>query len=324
MYSVDEKFKKKLEEVNGILKDRFNDFNKDLNLLEFIKSDIGELIEIEPMGEDKLKTLKNKGGIVGVDGSVNRKGSAAPHYIDIFKVLAKSTSKNEEVTLIETFSPLLEDNITNILEDEQLEFIDKRNQILATLEIQVAKESIKKLKPRIILMDGSLVRYSIENLEEWNKLKEECIKEDVILAGVIEDIKTDIIASHLYELGEKDYIINDRELLFGKLEYGQLIRIKDNVNIKYKTASISSGFLSSALSPYVIAIDMIDEQRKYIEEIASLILSLTNKNSRGIPMWLDLVDREVKLSKAMTEAYLQRYLEPEVYERFFVEVRSKR
>jgi hypothetical protein len=74
----------------------------------------------------------------------------------------------------------------------------------------------------------------------------------------------------------------------------------------------------------VIGLDIIESQRDRLTEMARLVLTLTPQNSRGVPLWIDIVDREVKISDQMMKGMLERYLDRGVYERFFVSERDKR
>jgi len=58
--------------------------------------------------------------------------------------------------------------------------------------------------------------------------------------------------------------------------------------------------------------------------MAKLIVTLTPENSRGVPLFLDIVDKEVKITDDLIEALLERYLDRDIYERLFVSERDKR
>lgn len=156
------------------------------------------------------------------------------------------------------------------------------------------------------------------------ELRNECEEKGIILLGVIKDIKTTIIGDKLGEI-YPEFKINayDRELLFGILDYGEVIIIDDKVNSK-KESGYSSVFMRSSLSPAVIGMDIIDSQKPYLEEMSRLIFTLTPENSRGVPLWLDLVDKEVQISDAIMKNLLERYLDRDIYERFFISERARR
>lgn len=294
-------------------------------LRAFIEKNIGPIVTMKKLNKSQLALYESKGGIVGVDGSTNKIGGAYPHFVQVFQGLAKSTLINDKpVFKADIYTPLLEDNEENILEEDEKAHMKKKDRLLANIEVEVALESIRNFKPYAILMDGSLIRYSIDAYDTWIQLREECEKRDILLVGVIEDIKTSIIGDRLVEnapkLEVKPY---DREMLFGQLDYGEAIIINDDVNNK-KDYGYSSLFMRSSLSPTVIGMDIIDSQKQYIEEMGSLVLTLTPENSRGVPLWLDLVDEEVKISDAMIKGLMERYIDRDIYERFFIAERTKR
>lgn len=327
MYEIQEQLKNKISGLNDLLSLKYEGvLSLDRSFFRgFIENNIGSIISMEKLENKHLAMYEAKGGIVGVDGSNNKIGGAYPHFIEMFQGLAKSTLQNNKpIFKADIYTPLYSDREKNILEEDEKIIEEKRNKLLATIEVEVALESIKINKPYAILMDGSLIRYYIYCYDLWIKLREECENNNVLLVGVIEDIKTSIIGDKLGEVDPKMNIdAYDRELLFGKLDYGEMIVINDDVNNK-KDSGYASVFMRTSLSPSVIGMDILDSQRKSLEEMSRLVFTLTPENSRGIPLWLDLVDKEVKISDAMMKGLMEKYLDRDVYERFFIAERSKR
>jgi len=321
IYSIHSGLKDKFKELNDLIQDKYKEvLSLDKSTLrKIIKEHIGPIVTMDKLNTADLNIYEKKGGIVGVDGSTNKMGGAYPHFVEVFQGLAKSTLiKNEPIFKSDIYTPLFSDKEENILEKDEKQIEEKRNKALANIEVEVALESISKSKPYAILMDGSLIRYYIYSYDSWIKLREECEKYGILLVGVIKDIKTSIIGEKLGEL-DPSMKINayDKELLFGKLNYGEMIIIKDEVN-KKKQSGYSSVFMRSSLDPTVIGMDIIDSQSQYIEEMARLVFTLTPKNSRGVPLWIDLVDKEVQISNAIMKSLMERYMDREVYERFFI------
>ena len=191
---------------------------------------------MEKLDNKHLALYEAKGGIVGVDGSTNRVGGAYPHFVEVFQGLAKSTLiKDEPIFIADIYSPLLSDIPKNILEDDEKKDkeTEAKNRLLSDIEVKVALEAVKKYKPYGILMDGSLIRYYIYSYDLWMELRNQCEENGIILVGVIKDTKTTIIGNKLGEV-YPEYKINayDRELLFGILDYGEVIVIDDDVNSK--------------------------------------------------------------------------------------------
>lgn len=327
IYSIHSELKDKVKELNHLMQDKYKEVLSldKATLRKIIEDHIGLIVSMDMLSTADLNTYEKKGGIVGVDGSTNKIGGAYPHFVEVFQGLAKSTLiQNQPIFKSDIYTPLFSDKQENILEKDEKQIEEKRNKALANIEVEVALESISKFKPYAILMDGSLIRYYIYSYDSWIKLREECEKYGILLVGVIKDIKTSIIGEKLGELNPTMKInAYDKELLFGQLDYGEMIIIKDEVN-KKKESGYSSVFMRSSLDPSVIGMDIIDSQSQYIEEMGKLVFTLTPENSRGVPLWLDLVDAEVKISDAIMKSIIERYMDREIYERFFISERSKR
>ncbi|WP_353095574.1 DNA double-strand break repair nuclease NurA [Tissierella praeacuta] len=328
IYNLHNELKEKVASLNNSIRDKYKEvFSLDKETLRgFIKENIGFIEPMKKLENNHLALYEAKGGIVGVDGSTNRIGGAYPHFVDIFQGLAKSTIiENKPIFKADIYSPLFSDTEENILEEDEKVIADKRNRMLASIEVEVALEAAKKYKPYAILMDGSLIRYYIYSYDLWMNLREECEKEGILLVGVIKDIKTSIIGDKLGDMYSNLSIdAYDRELLFGQLNYGEMIIIKDEVNKKNKEGGYSSLFMRSSLAPTVIGMDIIDSQNEHIKEMGRLVFTLTPENSRGVPLWLDIVDKEVKISDAIMRGLMERYMDRDLYERFFISERAKR
>lgn len=324
MFNINEELKTNIYNLNDILTQKYNSLitGDRKETREFITENVGSIMKIEKLSTEELSIWNKNGGIVAVDGSTNRLGGAYPHYLDLFQSLAKST-KYKDMPLYKTdiYTPLLNEE-ESILEDDII--MDKKDMKLATIEVEVAIESLDRLKPYAILMDGGFIRYHIYCKDKWEELRRLCEENNIILAGVIKDIKTSIIGDVMKSQDSSLHKIYDRESLFGILDYGEIISIRETVNKKHLEQGIASAFIRSSLSPKVIGMDIIDSQKKHLEQVTRLILTLTPENSRGVPLWLDIVDTEVKISDQMTRALLQRYMDRGIYERFFVSERDKR
>lgn len=327
IYTIHNELKEKISNLNSLIQDKYKEvLSLDKNILrEFIKEHVGSIKSMKKLENNHLALYEAKGGIVGVDGSTNRMGGAYPHFVDVFQGLAKSTIiKDKPIFKSDIYTPLFSEREENILEEDEKIIVDKRNKLLASIEVEVALEAAKRFKPYAILMDGSLIRYNIDSYDLWVELREECERQGILLVGVIKDIKTSIIGDKLGEVYPKMSInAYDRELLFGQLEYGEMIIIDDEAN-KKKEAGYSSVFMRSSLAPTVIGMDIIDSQKDYLEEMGRLVFTLTPENSRGVPLWLDIVDKEVKISDAMIKGLMERYMDRDLYERFFISERAKR
>lgn len=327
MDTLNNKLKEKVVDLSTLLTEKYSpilQMNRD-EIRSFINIHVGSIVKMDKLGKDQLSIYESRGGIVGVDGSVNKLGGAYPHFVEIYQALAKSTTRKEEpIVLADLYTPLYTEQEESTLEDDERIIADKRKEKLATIEIDAAIESVKTHKPYAILMDGGLIRYNIDAYDRWQELRQLCEQEGVILVGVIKDIKTSIIGDKIKEIDKNiKNTFYDRELLFGCLDYGEMIMVNEEANRK-EPKGYASIFLRSSLAPWVIGMDIIDSQREHIEDMAKLIFTLTPENSRGVPLWLDIVDKEVLISDDMIKSMMEQYMDRGLYERFFISERDKR
>lgn len=302
-----------LKEVNTNLKNKY-DFIFNLDNDAFRKeltNNVGRLIKMKKFPKEKLPKYKRT---VGVDGSNNRSGGAFPHFIEIFQGLAKSTDGNE-IYKNKVYTPTLND----VYDDKNLS-----QKYLATIEIETALEYIDEYDFDYLMMDGGFIRYKINCLDLFTELREKCEAKNIILFGVIKDLKTNVIARSL----EIDESIYDREILFNRLITGEALLIRNEINKKFIKDGLgegfSSAFMRTAKFPGAVGLDILDTQEKYLEEIANLVYTLTPMSSRGVPLWLDIVDKDVKITDEILTTLLEEYLDRDVYERFFISERDKR
>lgn len=328
MYDISKELKNKIKFVNQVLLNKYEEvLSIDRQFLrEYINSKIGSILKIEKFTEEELKKYTALGGILGVDGSKNRMGGAHPHFIEVYQGLAKSTLyKDKPIYKVDFYTPLYsEEEEVNILEEDSVRNEKISNKKLAAIEVEAALEGIKKLKPYAVIMDGSLIRYKIVCSEKWEQLKEECERRNILLVGVIKDIKTSIIREALKEdnsLPIKEFF-HDRELLYGLLDYGEVILT--SINTRKEKRGFTSLFMRSSLEPTVIGMDMLKSQQNYLLEMARLIFTLTPQSSRGVPLWLDIIDSEVKIPDQMIKGLLESYLDRRLFEMLFISERDKR
>lgn len=328
MININEGLKDKVTYLNKVLLDKYKDvLSLDRSFFrKFIGENVGPIAKLEKLTKEELSYLAEKGGILGVDGSNNRMGGAYPHFVEIYQGLAKSTIyKDKPIYKTDFYTPLYIEREDSPLEDgmEGEESIRKRK--LSAIEVEAALEGIRELKPYAVIMDGSLIRYDIECFDRWMELRKECEDRNIILIGVIKDIKTSIIGDLL--MADKSLEVKecfyDRELLYGFLEYGEIIPIYGEVT-KKTAEGFSSLFMRSSQAPTVIGMDILDSQKSHLEEMARLVFSLTPEDGRGVPLWIDIVDSEVKIPDQMIRGLLESYLDREILEMFFISERDKR
>ena len=321
------KLKKNLISFNKRLQDRYQgevDFDKQ-DLRARLHSEVGKLTLLERLSNQRLQDWLAQEVVVGVDGSLNKVGVNFPHYLYLLQALAKSTTQ-EDILAAEVFCPLLaevEAEIEQFRVQQQQEgkrysqqeaATKLRTSLLAKLELQVAIQAIQKWPVKLIMMDGSLIRYRIEAKDSWQQLRELALEKGVLLVGVIEEIATKELGARLSSDLEGVY---DRELLFGALEVGEMLELEFKLGLK-------TAFLRPSQDPQVIGLDILKEQQDKLKIMADLIQTLTPKSGRGIPLWLDIVDNEVRISNQMVESLVDSYLDPQLKRRLFASKRQER
>lgn len=328
MYDISGELKDKIKMVNKVLLNKYEEvLSIDREYLRgYINSRIGPILKIDKFTEKELKKYTELGGILGVDGSKNRMGGAHPHFLEVYQGLAKSTLyKDKPIYKVDFYTPLYtEEEEANWLEEDVVRDEKISNKKLAAIEVEAALEGVQELNPYAVMMDGSLIRYKIVCSEKWERLKEECEKRNILLVGVIKDIKTSIIKESIKEdnfLPIKE-CFHDKELLYGLLDYGEVILT--NINTKKEMRGFASLFMRSSQAPTVIGMDILKSQQSHILEMARLVFTLTPKYSRGVPLWLDIIDNEVKIPDQMIRGILESYLDRRIFEMLFVSERDKR
>ena len=315
MNNMNEELLIKIRDINSLLREKskiFDDKGK-----EGIKKEIYGVLADKYMIEDEvdLEKIADEGGLWAVDGSLNRIGALYPHYISVIDALVISTKDNYEKRLTTVYSPI-EDRIRE--EDEfsfeQEVYIKKE---MARLEVRVCIEALKERKPKMIFMDGGFIRYIISCEDDFNELRKICVDEGIILVGVIEEIKTATISEAI------KFEAYDKEILYSLLDYKEAMIIRDACNKKAESGIVSA-FARTSMKPNAIGVDICKEQRDYMHMVLETILKLAPKNSRGIPLILDIVDKKVKITEEMKEDVLVKELDKDIYDRYFNEVRNLR
>lgn len=305
----------KMRDLNNLIKEKSMDIDK--RGRENLKKDIYKDLADKYMIEDDidLERLADEGGLWAVDGSLNRIGNLYPHYISVIEALVISTKDDFTHRKSTLYSPMQ----GQVQEEDEFSFESEMyvKKEMARLEVRVTIEALEKETPKMIFMDGGFIRYIISCKEDFEELKKICIERGIILAGVIEEIKTSILGK---ELDLKAY---DREILFSLLDYKEAMLIKDEINNKAQEG-ISSAFVRTSMKPYAIGVDISTEQKDAMKDVLKTMIKLTPKDSRGIPIILDIVDKKVKITDELKQRFLVKELDKDVYDRYFNEVRNFR
>lgn len=308
---LDHKLINKFKELNEFLHSEYKD-----------KLDLASARElIGTVGSFKKIELVSQGGLtlMGVDGSYNSYGANYPHQVWVFRGLAKGTNQKQCLSH-DILTPLdieFREKIEHLGKEKKLSSFDVASLLikkkLAELELDVAIEGIEKIKPDIVFMDGSLIRYKIEHEQKWEKLKQLALGGKTVLVGIIEEIGTKNLGKYF------DSPMYDREILFGLLEKGEKLTLNNQIREGFVTTYLRPGD-----DPQPIAIDTLKEQEVSLEKAISLATELTPEKGRGIPIWIDIVDHEVRITNKLIEELAQEYLSPDIRHKLLQGKRKER
>lgn len=307
-------FRREIDALSEALKTKYDplfqksgaEFKKDLT------KDVGIIHKLEPLSEAELQKV---GPVAGVDGSVIRQGGAYPHYVEFYQGLALSMQKKER-RIRRTYTPLLA--------GDDAAYAEKlHDRYLAEVELEAAMALVEEEDVAVLMMDGGLLRYAINSPAKWEELRGRCLAENTLLVGAIKDIKTRDIARRM----GRGHDFYDREYLAGKLDVGELLILAEDEDEEEKgktAAGLVGAFYRPTRHWEVVGMDVLTEQKDALNFLARLLFTLTPKNGRGVPFWIDIVDREVKVKQKEVRLILEEAMDREMMERFFVSERDRR
>lgn len=286
------------------------------DIRNLITNEIGKIKIYDRFSVDKLKEIKQDGCICVVDGSVNRVGANYPNYVEFFQSMALLGSDKEPLVKADILCPLVDEF------SERDQFQISKEKLCAT-ELAVAIEAVSNHNIKILMMDGTLMRYALEAEESYKKLVELCDTKGVFLVGVVEEISTKIIMNTFNENRIDVGMLFDREALFNVLDMNEGFVVE-----KYKSRkeeyNIEQAFIRTSKDPCVIAIDIPSQNKDDFDKIISFVLTMSDENTRGVPFLLDLVDKKTRIDNKQAEILAKKYLDTEMYQSIFRSQRSKR
>lgn len=278
-------------------------------------SEIGTFYSFTKWEKEESKNWMNGRTLVGVDGSVNSTKGSQMRALSVFQALAKGTL-GEETWAADVYTPLLNEGMEN--QGEAAREAQKRGALLSQLEMKVTEKAIQQWNPRVVMMDGSLLHFYIDDSETWSKVAKLAESEDVYLVGVSEEIGTHGLVRKLYP----EYPSwSDRDLLYGVLQVGEAFEWKEwspSGSQMWKMA------FRSSLNPLPIGIDGLEAQWEHRFNLVQLIYSLTPEQGRGIPFWLDVVDNQVRVTDPLVQTMVEQYIDPDLRYRLLEPKRNER
>ena len=286
------------------------------DIRNLITNEIGKIKIYDRFSVDKLKEIKQDGCICVVDGSVNRVGANYPNYVEFFQSMALLSSDQEPLVKADILCPLVDEY------SERDQFQISKEKLCAT-ELAVAIEAVSHHDIKILMMDGTLMRYSLEAEDLYEDLVKLCDMKGVLLVGVVEEISTKIIMNTFNENDNYVGMLFDREALFNALDMDEGFVVKNHKSRK-EEYNIEQAFIRTSKDPCVIAIDIPSQNMDDFDEIISFVLTMSDENTRGVPFLLDLVDKKTRIDNKQAEILAKKYLDTEMYQSIFRSQRSKR
>lgn len=327
-----------LNEIKRIADSISNTENSRRKLAKFLKTVTTEMGIVKTIVPAELDNKK----VVGVDGGIVKRSF---HGLDI--VLARATgvcfsytkNKISNVSYYPSKSPPAKPFTMEALSD--IDFAYFASVIRQQIEIQTAKECIEKFKPDVILLDGSIAPHhsskpnnsssvykKFQNLIAlYDSLYKTAEKEGVLLAGVVEDsrsdrfcnlVKRDILSKinhasvgNLVSLLDKTRDTNILFWVLDRMQKTQIFNYSDEIDkhptLKYLNKEIFSFYLKTAKYDRPVRVDILDKSREH--EIASLLLSISGHHSNyGFPTVLIEADNVAKLSEAEIDNFYHSIL----------------
>lgn len=236
--------------------------------------------------------------------------------MEFFQSMALLSSDQEPLVKADILCPLVDEY------SERDQFQISKEKLCAT-ELAVAIEAVSHHDIKILMMDGTLMRYSLEAEDLYEDLVKLCDMKGVLLVGVVEEISTKIIMNTFHENGKNVGMLFDREALFNVLDMNEGFVVEGHKSRKDEY-NIEQAFIRTSKDPCVIAIDIPSQNMNDFDEIISFVLTMSDENTRGVPFLLDLVDKKTRIDNKQAEILAKKYLDTEMYQSIFRSQRSKR
>ncbi|MGE5397939.1 MAG: DNA double-strand break repair nuclease NurA [Chitinophagales bacterium] len=285
----------------------------------------GILMDLNRLSDTAIKDFSNGRPLAAVDGSRVDYGELYPYTICLMQALACSTQDGIELSRAGIISPMAAETNESIQKimyergmEEQEAYRRHLRESLARVELELAIDIIHKCGPFLLMLDGGFLLF--DRFPEWTALVDSAQKSGCILTGVIEEVAT----AELYSRSEfqtASQRVYDREYLFGVLNQGECLVMGNDQAIKRDYTTV---FTRMGSVPQVIAFDFLAGQSGVIDKAMDFAYSLTPGQGRGIPAWLDMVDRRVRLSRKNVANLLFNTLEPSLREKYLNPNRNRR
>ncbi len=282
----------------------------------------GSFFPLRRLSSGEIQEFFRGSSLVGVDGSLNTFGAAFPYTVTFFRALARSCRTGAEGKRFwahRIFSPLLPEHRAKVEEkvkaglDPEEALARLRWETLAALEAEAGRRALEEEHPRLLLWDGAFARLEAHAPLVWEELKSCALSRRTLLLGVTEEIAT----SSFRDLGAG--MMADREILYSLLRPGEGFQLREEGR-----EEVGRVYVRLASHPQVIAVDYLPEQRGDLATALNFLYTITPEHGRGFPLWLDIVDAEVRITRDQVEVLIANYLDPAVTELFLRPLRARR
>jgi hypothetical protein len=315
---------------------------------EFLR-DLNSKVEIQ-LGTDTFENkifipvlnnnLENK-RIAGVDGGLVKHSL---HGMDIMLLRAIGVIfnfKNNKLENVDYYPDALPSPIPYVLLDpfSDIEFEINSNMTRQTTETTVARETIEKFSPDVLLLNGSVVPHYTERpaehsllfstytkmIDSYKQLIKNAKEKGRILAGVIEDSRGTRFSEVVNQKLVKD-VSAEAKLLLNRTKDSNLLSYALQLNERTLVFKYSSNpenhpilkefgtqianqiftlYLKTAEFDRPIRIDFFTEKNpvEIANKISSILLSLTGHSGYGMPSVLIEADQRAKLSEKDLETF---------------------
>jgi len=291
---------------------------------------IGVFSYLPKLSPKEAVSLLDNRPLIAVDGSYQTAGATYPYLLTLCQSYAKPFAphlEEEGVVLQKIFSPLTEEDAALIEEgveggeSPEAVFLRCTRKIMAELEIKAAKKALFTYRPSYLILDGGFVQYLLRTEDAWQDFA--CAAEEIncVVVGVIEEVSSRLIPSTLQSSRSQPFSSYDREFLYGTLKVGEYFELKEEEHAKYGFKTV---FARPANYLQAIGYDFLPSQAKRVEKALQLLFALTPLHSRGIPLILDIVDRQVRITEGEIEQLLSAGLNPELKEKLLTPARRRR
>jgi len=171
----------------------------------------------------------------------------------------------------------------------------------------------------MLMLDGGFLMF--DRFPEWQQLIELIKGLGTILVAVIEEIATAELGGMCGISTAGSQRVYDREFLYGVLGHGEAFVLAEEFAIKRDYITV---FARMGSGLQAVACDFLAEQENWVEEAVHLIYTLTPVQGRGIPAWLDMVDREVRISRKNLESLIMNGMDQDMREKYLRPNRDRR